>query len=165
MSDYRGRGWTCFDNDNGADDMSDEHPDCAKLEAFQRELNALCRKHGAEIRATDDGKPYGLALPLICVSVGIAESESSYIDGSDYSTDDDEPVTPEWLTGVAGFREQSEQTYMRMPFLMVSFWNETGMPGLRIGTSTCGWHSVTETPTRGDVRRLLAALGSPLKER
>ena len=36
-----------------------------KYELFYRDLAELLAKYQAEIAATDDGQPYGMALPLI----------------------------------------------------------------------------------------------------
>lgn len=38
-------------------------------QGFRRELQELCDRHGAEIEASDDGAPYGLASPIIRVSM------------------------------------------------------------------------------------------------
>lgn len=46
---------------------------------FRKEIQELCDRHGAEIEASDDGEPYGLASPLIRVSMESIYEEDEYV--------------------------------------------------------------------------------------
>lgn len=46
---------------------------------FRKELQELCDKHGAEIEADDDGKPYGLASAIIRVSMASIYENNEYV--------------------------------------------------------------------------------------
>lgn len=37
--------------------------------AFRAALDELCKKHGAELELTDDGKPYGMHSPVLFISM------------------------------------------------------------------------------------------------
>lgn len=36
---------------------------------FRAALDELCKKHGAELTLTDNGKPYGMASPVLLISI------------------------------------------------------------------------------------------------
>ncbi len=80
---------------------------------------------------------------------------------SEHAADDWEPVTEDWLRSV-GFKRESWHPFQLDCESEIDI--QCGHDGLVLGHRSDEW-DVKRDPTRGDVRRLCAALGVTLKER